>query len=86
MREELPIIDATPATLYGVLKEWLTKRKQEFGHVGRRGRAYVERWHDPLKIAAQLKGEYETILAQEGRGAVSEEDLAVARGQDYVGR
>lgn len=70
MREELPIINATPSTIYGVLKQWLTERKHELPEIGRRGRAYVEKWHNPLKIAARLKDEYEALIAtkrQRGR-------------------
>jgi glycosyltransferase involved in cell wall biosynthesis len=62
MRDELPIINATPTTFYDVLKEWLTVRKQEIPERGQQSRAYVEKWHDPLKIAAKLKNEYEIIL------------------------
>ncbi|MFX1492275.1 MAG: glycosyltransferase family 1 protein, partial [Promethearchaeota archaeon] len=54
MREELPIINATPATFYDVLKQWLTTRKYELPALGRRSRAYVEKWHDSLKIAAKM--------------------------------
>jgi len=61
MRDELPIINATPTTIYDVLKEWLTVRKRELPEVGRRGRTYVEKWHDPLKIASRLKADYEAI-------------------------
>jgi glycosyltransferase involved in cell wall biosynthesis len=67
MRKDLPIINATPTTIYEVLKEWLTFRTHELPEIGRRGRAYVERWHDPLKIAAKLKGEYEAITASKQR-------------------
>lgn len=70
MQTDLPIIEATPSTIYDVLKQWLTVRKNELSHVGRRGRAYVEKWHDPLKIAAQLKSEYEAVMASK-RGRVS---------------
>lgn len=62
MRRDLPIINATPATIYEVLKEYLTVRRHELPEIGRRGRAYVERWHDPLKIAMRLKREYEAIM------------------------
>ncbi len=62
MRRDLPIINATPATLYSVVKDWLTVRKHELPEVGRRSRAYVDKWHDPLKIAARLKKEYEAIV------------------------
>lgn len=63
MRRDLPIINATPATLYDVLREWLTVRKHDLPELGRCSRAYVEKWHDPLKIATRLKGEYEAIMA-----------------------
>lgn len=62
MRDDLPIINATPTTIYTVLKEWLTVRKHELPEVGQLSRAYVEKWHDPVKIAARLKSEYEAIL------------------------
>ena len=62
MRKELPIIRATPSSLYDVLKEWLTQRKDELPERGRLSRLYVERWHDPLKIAAKVKIEYEAII------------------------
>ena len=63
MRKDLPIIKATPSTIYSVLKEWLTVRRDELSKVGQSSRAYVEKWHDPVKIAARLKSEYEAILA-----------------------
>lgn len=63
MRAELPVINATPESLYAVLKLWLTERRAGLAELGRRGRAYVERWHDPQQIARQLKGDYEEILA-----------------------
>ncbi len=67
MRKDLPIINVTPTTIHEVLKEWLTFRRHELPEIGRRGRAYVERWHDPLKIAAKLKAEYEAIMASKRR-------------------
>lgn len=62
MRAELPVISASPETIYRVLKEWLTIRRHELAALGRRSRAFVERWHDPARIAADLKQEYERIL------------------------
>jgi glycosyltransferase involved in cell wall biosynthesis len=67
MRKDLPIINAIPTTIHEVLKEWLTSRRHELPEIGRRGRAYVERWHDPLKIAAKLKSEYEAVMASKQR-------------------
>jgi len=68
MRDELPIINASPETVYSVLKQWLTERRGELGDVGQQGRAYVEAWHDPLKIAARLKQDYEAIMASKRKG------------------
>ncbi len=62
MRKDLPVINATPTTIYDVLKEWLTVRRHELEGIGRLSRTYVEKWHDPLKIAARLKSEYEAIV------------------------
>jgi glycosyltransferase involved in cell wall biosynthesis len=62
MRRDLPIINATPATVYQVIKEWLTVRRGELLSWGRKGRRYVERWHDPLVIAERLKDEYHAVV------------------------
>lgn len=67
MKEELPIINAEPKTVYSVLKEWLAKSKAQRHEQGKRGRAYVERWHDPLQVAAALKKEYEEIVSAKRR-------------------
>jgi glycosyltransferase involved in cell wall biosynthesis len=63
MRADLPILSAGPDTIYETLKTWLTARRGDLAEVGRRGRAYVETWHDPRKIAARLKTDYEAIRA-----------------------
>jgi hypothetical protein len=68
MRDELPLITAQPETLYDVLKTWLTARREELPALGLRSRAFVERWHDPLQIATQLKRDYENALLNR-RGA-----------------
>jgi len=67
MRKDLPIINATPVTLHDVLKEWLTTRKHDLQRLGQASRAYVEKWHDPLKIAARLKDDYEAVMAKQRR-------------------
>ena len=64
MRDELPVIPAGPETLYTVLKEWLTTRRQELTAVGHRSRAYVERWHDPLDAAARTRTAYEQAIGR----------------------
>jgi glycosyltransferase involved in cell wall biosynthesis len=60
---DLPIIDATPASLRAVLRGWLGERRAELPSVGRRGREFVERWHDPRRVAASVVGDYRAALA-----------------------
>jgi glycosyltransferase involved in cell wall biosynthesis len=64
MRNELPVIDAEPSTITDVLRRLLTTDRALLPEFGARSRAYVERWHDPLKIAAQTKATYERILGR----------------------
>ena len=59
MRADLPLVSATPATIEQVLRSLLTERKDELPALGRRSRSFVERWHNPLRIAADLLPVYE---------------------------
>lgn len=63
MREDLPVVSATPETIYSVLKG-LLDGKRKLPALGRRSRAYVEKWHDPLKVARATKAAYEESLAR----------------------
>ena len=63
MRSEIPVISAEPQTIEAVLKELLTTRRPELAEIGRRGRDYVRRWHDPARIARGLVADYEAALA-----------------------
>jgi len=61
--EDLPIVSATIETLPEVLDNLLTdghKRRE----IGIKSRAYVEKYHDAHKIAVQLVGIYEELLAR----------------------
>ena len=62
MREDIPIINVNPDTIYEVLKEWLTVRKSEFYSKGKDSRYFVEKWHDPMKVASIVKKDYEDVL------------------------
>ena len=64
MRTALPLINATPATIYDVLKKWLTVRRYALPERGCASRAYVERWHDARAIAKRLVTDYESILRE----------------------
>lgn len=50
---DLPIVDATPASIESVLRTLLAA-PDRLVEIGRRSRRFVERWHDPQRIAARL--------------------------------
>jgi glycosyltransferase involved in cell wall biosynthesis len=61
MREELPIVRATPGDVELVLRRLLEAPPAERAAIGARSRAFVERWHDPLAIARRLAADYAAI-------------------------
>jgi hypothetical protein len=71
MRTELPVLNANQDTLYGILRDLLTIRKRELTELGQRSRAYVEKWHDPLRIARKLACEYHTIARRPANACAS---------------
>jgi hypothetical protein len=64
MRNEIPVVNATPSTVESVLTECLTKGRRRLPELGQSSRAYVEKWHDPLVVAARLKRDYEAIMSR----------------------
>jgi len=58
MREQMPLIRAEPDDIYKVLRNWLTTRRHELAERGAASRAYVEYWHDPVRIAGSLLEDY----------------------------
>lgn len=65
IQHDLPVVSATPTTIYDVLRLLLTERRDALGDLGCCSHAYVETWHDPLRVAATLKADYEA--AAQGR-------------------
>lgn len=61
MRDELPVINSTPDQLDDVLERVYADRAS-LPEAGLRSRAFVEKWHDPMRIAARTKTAYEKIL------------------------
>ncbi len=55
---ELPIVRATSDSVHAVLRELLTTRRGELVELGRRGRSFVERWHDPVVVARTTADAY----------------------------
>ena len=59
LRAELPVVDARPGTITDVLRRCLAG---DLADLGARSRAFVERWHDPLLVAARTRDTYRRIL------------------------
>ncbi|MCM3100037.1 glycosyltransferase [Priestia megaterium] len=57
---ELPIINANPKTIYNQLRS-IISNGELLRNLGEKGRVYVERHHDSIKIAHQLKSLYEIL-------------------------
>ena len=62
MRSELPIVRATPSSIEEVLRTLIEMPRPELLDLGRRSREFVERWHDPRRIAAEQMADYEAAL------------------------
>jgi glycosyltransferase involved in cell wall biosynthesis len=58
-RTALPVVDATPATIADVLRQLL---HDDLAPLAAASRAYVERWHDPRRIAERTRAAYERSL------------------------
>lgn len=63
MKSDLPIINATPASLYDVLLSVFDFSDEEYEKKSQASRKFVERWHDPAKIAAFMASEYREALS-----------------------
>lgn len=58
MRADLPFINANPSTIKDRLRDVLRMSREELIDLAQRSRAYVERWHDPIQIAASIADDY----------------------------
>jgi hypothetical protein len=56
-RRDVPIVHASATTLADCLRRLLTS-PDERRRLGHEGRAFVERWHDPRKVARTVIGAY----------------------------
>lgn len=62
MRKDLPIIEASPHSIEGVLRDWLSHPAGKRIHQGLISRRYVEKWHNPLVVAKGLLNDYRIAL------------------------
>jgi hypothetical protein len=69
MAQDLPLIQADMTSIYSVLRYWLTEGRDRLHERGVSSRGFVERWHDPLQIAARLKHAYQAPISANRRAA-----------------
>lgn len=62
MAADLPFIEATPDTIEAVLDRVLAMPRSELEALARKSRAFVEKWHDPVKIALRIEADYVEAL------------------------
>jgi hypothetical protein len=67
MREDLPFIRVTPDNIKEVLKKVLEMPRTEILSVARASRAFVEKWHDPVRIVSKIKADYANALSKRGK-------------------
>lgn len=73
MAEQLPWIDASPATIEATLETVLTMPRHELAELGRRSRQYAEYWHDPRRIARTVVADYASVLPASKRAMLPPE-------------
>lgn len=71
MRVELPVINATPASIADVMRSLITMERGALHAKGLAARAFVERWHDPRRLAAQTLADYRAIRISRAEAAQS---------------
>ncbi|SEE94613.1 glycosyltransferase family 1 protein [Pseudomonas migulae] len=59
MKADLPFLQITPFTVEEALRDLLLMPRESLVALGKSSRAFVERWHDPLNIARDIKEDYE---------------------------
>ena len=62
MREEMPIINTDPDTIYDKLKLILNMPREDLLIIAKQSRKYVETWHEPIKICSRLKNDIKDCL------------------------
>ena len=61
MNRDMAIIRVTKDNLYEQIKYYLD-HKEELGNIARKSRQYVEKWHDPEKIAKDIIEDYKNAM------------------------
>lgn len=67
MRTDLPVLRIEETSLKEDLLKLFAMTKDEILQLGVRSRSYVEKWHDPLKIAEEIKRDYDIAFKKKSR-------------------
>lgn len=59
MKLDLPIIKSDPYEITEVLRRVISMPRYELQRIGNQSRAFVEKWHDPIKIAMRIIQDYQ---------------------------
>jgi hypothetical protein len=59
-------VRAEPPGLVGTLRDLIQDSPHNRTALGGASRTFVERWHDPVKIAERLRDVYEAIVPRRG--------------------
>jgi hypothetical protein len=66
MRSSLSLFNSRPDNFFVVLRQWLIIRRGELSARGMACRQHVEHWHDPVRIARDVKTDYGRIGLAKG--------------------
>lgn len=58
MADDLPCIRVDPVHIKEQLRQLLEMSRQDLLEIAKKSRAYVEKWHDPIKIASSFLDDY----------------------------
>jgi hypothetical protein len=64
MKNDLPILNANPRTIYSVLEKILNSSRKNIFLLGKKSRSYVLKWHNPEYIAKRIKKDMMSALNQ----------------------
>jgi hypothetical protein len=66
--KSIPIVNTAPETIRDRLRDIVTSDASQRDALGRAGRAFVERWHDPSAVAERLRAVYLAGVASKSGG------------------
>lgn len=67
MQADLPFVEVEPKTILEVLRGIVQMPRSDLHALGRRSRAFVERWHDPRRVAIEMRENYEAALRRRSK-------------------